>query len=118
MGARLQLRDDGAAAAKGKIRTSCYMNNSRRTRRARSAHWQGFRNRSVANMLIDLGQRVSLTDDQFQAEMARRRGSHLTRNDNVIGALSARASASIAARPANSGQQHSSSNTVEGMSPR
>jgi hypothetical protein len=36
-------------------------------------NWQGSGNRSVANMFIDLGNRVSLTEDQFQEEMARRR---------------------------------------------
>jgi hypothetical protein len=49
-------------------------------------NWQGSGNRSVANMFIDLGIRVALTDDQFQEEMARRRDRlHLTRNDVVIG---------------------------------
>jgi hypothetical protein len=49
-------------------------------------NWQGSGNRSVANMFIDLGIRVALTDDQFQEEMARRRERlHLTRNDVVIG---------------------------------
>ena len=49
-------------------------------------NWQGSGNRSVANMFIDLGQRVALTDEQFQEEMARRREKlKLTRNDNVIG---------------------------------
>jgi hypothetical protein len=49
-------------------------------------NWQGSGNRSVANMFIDLGMRVALTDDQFQAEMAKRRADlHLTKNDVVIG---------------------------------
>jgi hypothetical protein len=49
-------------------------------------NWQGSGNRSVANMFIDLGNRVSMTDEQFQAEMAKRRERlHLTRNDVVIG---------------------------------
>jgi len=49
-------------------------------------NWQGSGNRSVANMFIDLGMRVALTDDQFQEEMAKRRERlHLTKNDNVIG---------------------------------
>src|SRR5262245_46288756 len=49
-------------------------------------NWQGSGNRSVANMFIDLGMRVALTDEQFQDEMAKRReGLHLTKNDNVIG---------------------------------
>ena len=49
-------------------------------------NWQGSGNRSVANMFIDLGMRVALTDEQFQEEMAKRREQlHLTKNDNVIG---------------------------------
>jgi mono/diheme cytochrome c family protein len=49
-------------------------------------NWQGSGNRSVANMFIDLGIRVALTDDQFQEEMAKRRERlHLTKNDVVIG---------------------------------
>ena len=34
-------------------------------------NWQGSGNRSVANMFIDLGNGVSLTDEQFQAAMGR-----------------------------------------------
>jgi len=49
-------------------------------------NWQGSGNRSVANMFIDLGNRVFLTDQQFQAEMAARREKlKLTRNSMVIG---------------------------------
>lgn len=49
-------------------------------------NWQGSGNRSVANMFIDLGNRVFLTDEQFQAEMAARREKlKLTRNSMVIG---------------------------------
>ena len=47
-------------------------------------NWQGSGNRSVANMFIDLGNRVFLTEEQFQAEMAKRRAK-LKRNDVVIG---------------------------------
>jgi hypothetical protein len=49
-------------------------------------NWQGSGNRSVANMFIDLGMRVTLTEEQFQDEMAgRRERLHLTKNDVVIG---------------------------------
>jgi mono/diheme cytochrome c family protein len=49
-------------------------------------NWQGSGNRSIANMFIDLGMGVSLTDEQFQEEMAeRRRKLNLTKNDVVIG---------------------------------
>jgi len=49
-------------------------------------NWQGSGNRSIANMFIDLGMGVSMTDEQFQQEMARRREKlHLTRNDVQIG---------------------------------
>jgi hypothetical protein len=46
-------------------------------------NWQGSGNRSVANMFIDLGQGVALTDEQFQQEMARRR--QMTKQDVIIG---------------------------------
>jgi len=49
-------------------------------------NWQGSGNRSVANMFIDLGNRVALSDEQFLTEMAKRREKlHLTKNDVVIG---------------------------------
>jgi hypothetical protein len=51
-----------------------------------SRNWQGSGNRSVTNMFIDLGMRVSMTDEQFVAEMAKRRETlNLTANDHVIG---------------------------------
>jgi len=64
-----------------------YMNNSPANKNVPDPrNWQGSGNRSVANMFIDLGQRVSLTDEQFRDEMARRRSKlNLTRNDNLIG---------------------------------
>jgi mono/diheme cytochrome c family protein len=49
-------------------------------------NWSGSGNRSVANMFIDLGIRVSLTEEQFQNEMAERRQKlNLTANDVLIG---------------------------------
>ena len=49
-------------------------------------NWQGSGNRSVANMFIDLGNRVALSDEQFQEAMASRRTKlGLTKNDVVIG---------------------------------
>jgi hypothetical protein len=36
-------------------------------------NWQGSGNRSVANMFIDLGMGLTLSEEQFQAEMAKRR---------------------------------------------
>ncbi len=49
-------------------------------------NWQGSGNRSVANMFIDLGMRLAMTDEQFQQEMAdRRKKLELTVNDHVIG---------------------------------
>ena len=68
-------------------------------------NWQGSGNRSVANMFIDLGNRVSLTDEQFQAEMAKRRERlHLTRNSVVIGCPLCNITPP-AAQPRNSQQQ-------------
>ena len=49
-------------------------------------NWQGSGNRSVTNMFIDLGMRVTLNDEQFQQEMAdRRQALNLGPNDHVIG---------------------------------
>ena len=49
-------------------------------------NWQGSGNRSVANMFIDLGMGLQLTDEQFQAEMAKRREKMtLTQQDVFIG---------------------------------
>ena len=49
-------------------------------------NWQGSGNRSVANMFIDLGMGLALTDEQFQAEMAKRREiMRQTQTDVMIG---------------------------------
>lgn len=48
-------------------------------------NWFGGGRRSIANMFIDLGYSVALTDEQFQAEMARRRANMSSRNDYDIG---------------------------------
>ena len=49
-------------------------------------NWQGSGNRSVTNMFIDLGIRVTMTDEQFQEAMAERREAlDLGPNDHVIG---------------------------------
>ena len=64
-----------------------YMDNSPTNRNIPDPrNWQGSGNRSVANMFIDLGQRVALTDEQFLSEMARRRQKMgYTKNDVVLG---------------------------------
>jgi hypothetical protein len=48
-------------------------------------NWFGGGRRSIANMFIDLGYSVALTDEQFQAEMAKRRANMKSRNDYDIG---------------------------------
>jgi hypothetical protein len=64
-----------------------YMDNSPANRNIPDPrNWQGSGNRSVANMFIDLGQGVALTDEQFREEMVKRAQKlRLTRNDVVIG---------------------------------
>jgi hypothetical protein len=52
---------------------------------ADSRNWAGGGRRSIANMFIDLGYSVSLTEEQFQAEMAKRRANMKSRNDYDIG---------------------------------
>jgi hypothetical protein len=48
-------------------------------------NWAGGGRRSIANMFIDLGYSVALTEEQFQAEMAKRRAKMKNRNDYDIG---------------------------------
>ena len=64
-----------------------YMNNSPSNKNVPDPrNWQGSGNRSVANMFIDLGQGVALSDEEFMKAMAERRAKlKLTRNDVVIG---------------------------------
>ncbi len=52
---------------------------------ADSRNWAGGGRRSVSNMFIDLGYSVSLTEEQFQAEMAKRRAKMRSRNEYDIG---------------------------------
>ena len=64
-----------------------YMDNTPgNTNLSDTRNWQGSGNRSVSNMFIDLGMRLSLNDEQFQQEMEdRRRILNLNVNDHVIG---------------------------------
>ena len=64
-----------------------YMDNSAANKNVPDPrNWSGSGNRSISNMFIDLGQGVALTDEQFYAEMAKRREKlKLTKNDVVIG---------------------------------
>ena len=49
-------------------------------------NWSGSGNRSVTNMFIDLGMRVTMNEEQFMEEMAeRRRVLNMGPNDHVIG---------------------------------
>ena len=58
---------------------------SANTNVADARNWAGGGRRSVANMFIDLGYSVSLTEEQFQAEMATRRAKMKNRNEYDIG---------------------------------
>ena len=64
-----------------------YMDNSPTNRNIPDPrNWQGSGNRSVANMFIDLGLGVELSDEQFIAEMAERRDRlGLGPNDHTLG---------------------------------
>ena len=48
-------------------------------------NWAGGGRRSIANMFIDLGYSVTMTEEQFQAEMAKRREKMTNRNQYDIG---------------------------------
>jgi len=61
-----------------------YMDNSAANRNVPDPrNWQGSGNRSVANMFLDLGQGVALSDEQFRDEMRKRRQS--STEDVIIG---------------------------------
>jgi len=64
-----------------------YMDTSAANRNvADPRNWSGSGNRSIANMFIDLGQQVSLTEEQFQEQMAKRREKlRSTQGDVMIG---------------------------------
>lgn len=64
-----------------------YMNNTRTNPNVPdSRNWQGSGNRSVTNMFIDLGMRVTLSEEQFFQEMEDRREKlNLGPNDHQIG---------------------------------
>lgn len=64
-----------------------YMNNTRTNPNVPdSRNWQGSGNRSVTNMFIDLGMRVTLSEEQFFEEMENRREKlNLGPNDHQIG---------------------------------
>jgi len=64
-----------------------YMNNSETNANVPDPrNWQGAGNRSVGNMFIDLGERVTMTPEQFVEEMQERvKKFGLTKNDYVIG---------------------------------
>jgi len=69
-------------------------------------NWAGGGRRSVSNMFIDLGYSVSLTDEQFQAEMAKRRAKMTSRNYYDIGCpLCWAPPVPPPARPTTAGQQ-------------
>jgi mono/diheme cytochrome c family protein len=62
-----------------------YMDNTARNRNIPDPrNWQGSGNRSIANMFIDLGQSISLTEEQFQAEMAKRREKRKMKKNDVF----------------------------------
>ena len=67
-------------------------------------NWAGGGRRSVANMFIDLGYSVSLTEEQFQAEMARRRANMKSRNAFDIGCPLCWAPPSTQTQPSTAGQ--------------
>ena len=61
-----------------------YMDNSAANKNVPDPrNWQGSGNRSVANMFIDLGQGIALSDEQFKAEMIKRRQE--SKEDVIIG---------------------------------
>jgi hypothetical protein len=72
---------------------------------ADTRNWAGGGRRSIANMFIDLGYSVSLTEEQFQAEMAKRRQKMKSRNDYDVGCPLCWAPPAQPSQTTNPGQQ-------------
>ena len=64
-----------------------YMNNTESNPNvAYAENWMGGGNRSVSNMFLELGESVTLSDEEFTEEMAKRRENlNLAKGDYVIG---------------------------------
>jgi hypothetical protein len=64
-----------------------YMNNSETNGNVPDPrNWQGAGNRSVGNMFIDLGERVTMSEEQFTKEVEERAAFfQMTKNDYMIG---------------------------------
>ena len=77
-------------------------------------NWQGSGNRSVANMFIDLGKRVALTDEQFQEEMAKRREQ--IKLTGTTSSSAARSATSSAAAPDE--REHSNAGAISSRADR
>jgi hypothetical protein len=90
-----------------------YMNNSESNHNVPdSRNWQGAGNRSVGNMFIDLGERVTMTEEQFVKEVEERAALfQLTKNDYMIGCpLCLATLPSPGARPLAAAQQQQQDN--------
>jgi hypothetical protein len=68
-------------------------------------NWSGGGRRSVSNMFLDLGYSVSLTEEQFQAEMAKRRMNLRGKNDYDIGCFLCQAPVPPQTQQTTAGQQ-------------
>jgi len=69
-------------------------------------NWAGGGRRSVANMFLDLGYSVSLSEEQFQAEMAARRKNLKGKNDYDIGCPLCQAPVPLPRQQTTGGQDH------------
>ncbi len=68
------------------LRTTAYMDTTpANPNLADARNWAGGGRRSVSNMFIDLGYSVTMTEEQFQEEMAARRATMKDRNDYDVG---------------------------------
>jgi hypothetical protein len=50
-----------------------YDNSAKNPRNAEPRNWKGFGNRSIEDMMFNLGKYVALTEEEYQAELAARR---------------------------------------------
>jgi len=84
-GGNCALTEPGTVVERYGIHIIGYMDNTEENRNIPDPrNWQGSGNRSIANMFIDLGQSINLTEEQFQAEMARRRERRQMKKNDVF----------------------------------
>ena len=59
-----------------------YDNSAKNPRNPEPRNWKGFGNRSIDDMMFDLGKYIALTEEEFQAEVAARQAKRSKSTNN------------------------------------